>query len=265
MPDRCLDILPQGTRNNAPHIVSVDAVFGSQVHDFRTRRVLRAKGFDVFSSELSGTGADGGAQPCVVNIRQPAHKARRYFLSVLPRHRVGQRDVGQGHTTAHGFKDVAHVIVTQLGVALIAGLLLPCSPTAVAGLVVPIHIYAVDRVALRPGAHINDKGVNAVSPPLAHLNAAAAVVLEAGASGIRAALSDAQPRIEQRVELVISEVLHAESLKQRFTLAKQKAGNTSNTRATRSMLLLLRSYETRNATQQTTRSLLRCCAVAGSE
>lgn len=71
--------------------------------------------------------------------------------------------------------------------SMVVGLRTVVRPSAIARLVVPINVDAVDRVPGRPRAHVFNEGLEAVQPPLAHANAAAAVVLVTGEIRIRAA------------------------------------------------------------------------------
>lgn len=76
--------------------------------------------------------------------------------------------------------------------ALVICLLLARSPTAVARLVVPIVVDAINGCTGWTRAHVSQEGVERLPSP-ANRNSATAVILVADASGIRAALMHGAP------------------------------------------------------------------------
>lgn len=50
-----------------------------------------------------------------------------------------------------------------------SGLLVSCSPSAIARLVIPVRVYSVNSVARRAFPHVNNKCSGVIKPPFAHL------------------------------------------------------------------------------------------------
>lgn len=100
--------------------------------------------------------------------------------------------VESGYLTPLGNGGGLAVMRQKVIAALVPGLNRPRNPTAVAGLVVPIIVDSVERVALGVLAHVRQKVVEG-APALAHGDSAPAVVVKVGGFRVEAARLDSGP------------------------------------------------------------------------
>jgi hypothetical protein len=101
----------------------------------------------------------------------------------LPPDAVSFSLTSHAHPTAIGLhvQITSRKLMTVLAMCLLSSvgsLLFHCSPAAVAGFIVPIHVDTVDAVFLRwSWPHVSEKVIKTAPPPVANLDAAATVVL----------------------------------------------------------------------------------------
>lgn len=94
-------------------------------------------------------------------------------------------NLGQGQSLSLPFDQSAS--------PLVASLLVVCRPSAVARFIVPVGVNAVERTTDRSRSHVGYKGLEGISPLVAHLNAARAIQFVSVAFGIVASLFGVLP------------------------------------------------------------------------
>lgn len=78
----------------------------------------------------------------------------------------------------------------------IQSLLFSCRPTTIARLVIPVVINPINRKMARSAAHVSDKVVERVPPPITDLYSSCAIIVVGVAFRIVASLNHAVPNIE---------------------------------------------------------------------